>query len=180
MDRILVAFANEQAQTRIAHLLESEGSAPLGCYHTGADVIRAVHKLGTACVICGFKLRDMTAGDLALSLRGTAALLVVSTPVYLDLCGGENLFKLPTPISRADFFASLDLIRQMENKTLRPPALRRKEDDRKVIDRAKALLMDVNRMTESEAHRFLQKKSMDAGLRMVETAQLLIHSYSGT
>ena len=37
--------------------------------------------------------------------------------------------------------------------------------------------MDVNRMTESEAHRFLQKRSMDAGLKMTETAQLVLDSY---
>ena len=38
--------------------------------------------------------------------------------------------------------------------------------------------MDVNRMTESEAHRFLQKRSMDAGLKMYETAQIIIDSYT--
>ena len=38
--------------------------------------------------------------------------------------------------------------------------------------------MDINRMTEAEAHRFLQKKSMDAGMKMTETAQLIIDSYT--
>ena len=47
-----------------------------------------------------------------------------------------------------------------------------------LIQRAKELLMDINRMTEAEAHRFLQKRSMDAGLKMVETAQMVIDSYT--
>jgi len=172
-----VAFTNEAARGRIVRLLESEGFSPAGCFYAGADVIRTVHKLGSAAVICGFKLRDMTAGDLAMSLRGSAAVLAVTTPVYLDLIGGENLFKLATPVSRADFFASLELIRSFERNHLRPPVTRRRTDEQLLVERAKALLMDVNRMTESEAHRFLQKKSMDAGLRMAETAQLLIDSY---
>ena len=46
------------------------------------------------------------------------------------------------------------------------------------MQRAKELLMDINRMTEAEAHRFLQKRSMDAGLKMVETAQMVIDSYT--
>lgn len=177
MDRIVVAFASEEAQRRIVRLLESEGHVPAGSFFSGADVIRTVHQLGSAAVVCGFKLRDMTAGDLALSLRGSAAVLTVTAPAYLDLCGGENLFKLATPVHRADFFASLELIRQFEEKNLRPMLSSRHESEQKLISQAKELLMDVNRMTESEAHRFLQKRSMDSGLRMAETAQLIIDSY---
>lgn len=180
MDRVVVAFASAQAQQRIVRLLESEGCSPAGCFFTGADVVRTVHALGSASVVCGFKLRDMTAGDLALSLRGSAALLVVTSPVYLDLCGGENLFKLATPVSRSDFFASLELLRSFEAKRLRPSAPRQSDDEHRLVWRAKSMLMDVNRMTEAEAHRFLQKKSMDAGLRMAETARLILDSYGGS
>ena len=38
--------------------------------------------------------------------------------------------------------------------------------------------MDINRMSESEAHRFLQKRSMDAGMKLAETAQLMIEAYT--
>jgi hypothetical protein len=178
LERMIVAFASEKAQTRIVRLLESEGCSPAGICFSGADVIRTVHKLGSACVISGFKLRDMTVGDLAASLRGSAAVLAVTSPIYLDLCEGENLFKLATPVSRADFFASLALTEQFEQQRLRPPVTRRRENEQNVIMRAKEILMDVNRMTEDEAHRFLQKRSMDGGLRMAETAQLLIDSYT--
>lgn len=178
MDRIVVAFANEEAQRRIQRLLESGGYAPAGCCAAGAEAIRTVRKLGSAIVICGFKLRDMTASDLAADLRGTAVLLAVSSAVNLDFCEGENLHKLVTPLSRSDFFATLDLLRQFEEKHLRRPPPKRREEEQKVIQRAKALLMDINRMTESEAHRFLQKRSMNAGLKMAETAQLIIDSYT--
>ncbi len=120
----------------------------------------------------------MTAGELAASLRGIAALLVVTSPVYLDLCSGENLYKLPTPVSRADFFASLRIIRDLEETQLHPPVVRRKASEQQVVDQAKQLLMSINRMTENEAHRFLQKRSMDTGLRMAETAQYIIDTYS--
>ena len=38
--------------------------------------------------------------------------------------------------------------------------------------------MDINRMTEAEAHRFLQKRSMDSGMKLAEMAQYIIHSYT--
>lgn len=177
MDRIVVAFANEEAQRRILRLLESDGWHPAAVCAAGAEVIRTVRKLGSAIVVCGFKLRDMTATDLAADLRQNAVLLAVSSAVNLEFCEGENLYKLPTPVRRADFFATLDLLRQFEEKHLHHPPPKRREADQQLIQKAKELLMDVNRMTEAEAHRFLQKRSMDAGLKMVETAQLIIDSY---
>ena len=43
-----------------------------------------------------------------------------------------------------------------------------------IRDRAKTLLMERNNMTESEAHRYIQKCSMDSGTNLVETAQMVI------
>ncbi len=177
MDRIVVAFANEEAQRRILRLLADCGYAPAACCAAGAEVLRAVRKLGSAIVVCGFKLRDMTASDLAADLLGFAVLLVVASPAHLDFCQGENLHKLPSPIHRSDFFATLDLLRQFEEQKLRRPPPKRREEDQQLIRKAKELLMDLNRMTEAEAHRFLQKRSMDAGLKMTETAQIIIDSY---
>ena len=177
MDRIVVAFANEEAQRRILRLLESDGYVPAACCATGSEAIRTVRKLGSAIVICGFKLRDMTATDLAADLRGTAVLLVVSSAVNLDMCEGENLYKLATPAARSDFFATLDMLRRFEEKNLHHPPPKRKEEEQKLIRTAKELLMDVNRMTEAEAHRFLQKRSMDSGMKLAEMAQYIIDSY---
>ena len=45
------------------------------------------------------------------------------------------------------------------------------------IVNANAEMMDTNRMTESEAHRFLQKRSMDAGMKLADMAQYILDSY---
>ena len=37
---------------------------------------------------------------------------------------------------------------------------------------------EVNLMSEAEAHRFLQKYSMDTGLRLAETARLILERYT--
>ena len=50
----------------------------------------------------------------------------------------------------------------------------RSDADRKLIEDAKALLIARNHMTEEEAHRYLQKSSMDSGTNLVETAQMLL------
>ena len=50
----------------------------------------------------------------------------------------------------------------------------RSEEQRRLIDQAKLILMERNHMTESEAHRYIQKTSMDSGTNIVETAQMVI------
>ena len=49
-----------------------------------------------------------------------------------------------------------------------------KRKDKKVIEEAKAMLMTRNHMTEEEAHRYIQKCSMEGGNNIVETAQMLL------
>ena len=176
MDRIVAAFAHEEAQRRILRLLENGGYAVAGCFFSGADVIRAVHKLEGAAVVCSFRLRDMTAAELAENLGPDTGILVIASAANLDLCQGENLYKLPIPASRADLYASLDTLLRQRQRSRPGPA--RQEEAQKLIRRAKELLMDVNRMSESEAHRFLQKRSMDTGLRLEQTARLVIETYT--
>lgn len=42
------------------------------------------------------------------------------------------------------------------------------------MDQAKKLLMERNGMSENEAHRYIQKCSMDSGTNLMETAQMVI------
>lgn len=52
--------------------------------------------------------------------------------------------------------------------------LERSREEQELIKQAKELLMDRNHMTEADAHRYLQKCSMDSGTNMVETAQMIM------
>jgi len=57
------------------------------------------------------------------------------------------------------------------------PPQKRREEDQKAIDTAKAILMERNRMTEPEAHKYLQKCSMDSQVSLIEAAQMVISLY---
>ena len=113
MERAIVAFTGERIRQKSLCLLNREGWETTVCA-SGAEVIRMARQLGSAIVICGFHLPDMTADTLAAELRGTAVLLVIARASYLDLCGGENLYKLPLPASHAEFMASLRLLLDFE------------------------------------------------------------------
>lgn len=175
MERIVVAFPGEETRRRFLTLLAAEGWEALPCA-TGAEALRMVRQMESAAVVCGFYLGDMSADRLAADLRGLAAVLVVAKADRLELCGGENLYKLAAPLSRPEFFATLRLM--LDAARPRSGVSRRNEEERRLIRRAKELLMDVNRMSEEEAHRFLRRRAMDGGVKLAEAARRVIDSYT--
>ena len=110
------------------------------------------------------------------ALKGIAPVLVISSPGNLELCGDRNLIKLAVPSSRAEFFASLDLAQGVLAGGAPAPRLhiQRSAEEERLICRAKAVLMDRSGMSEEQAHRYLQKKSMNSGARLTQTAQLVL------
>ena len=59
-------------------------------------------------------------------------------------------------------------------KRFRKIPRQRSEEDRQMIEQAKALLMDRNKFSEEEAHRYIQKRSMENGTGLVEVAQMIL------
>lgn len=78
---------------------------------------------------------------------------------------------------RTDLIATVNLMFSLDQ----PPSLLVKkrmetgqEDEKKVLLRAKELLMQRNGLSENQAHRFLQKKSMNAGNKLIESAWITL------
>ncbi len=178
MEKIVVAFENENNRKRICDILEANGMQVKVSCRSGSEAIRAIRKMSGGIVISGYKLAEMTASDLAYDLSGLAMILTIATSQQLELCVNDNIFKLPTPFSRGDLVSSIRMLIQMQEKNYRASPSRRSEKDTADINKAKELLMNKNGMTEDEAHRFIQRRSMDTGVKAAETARLIISSYT--
>ena len=61
----------------------------------------------------------------------------------------------------------------------RQPPQKRREEDQKAIDTAKAILMERNRMTEPEAHKYIEREAMDSRRTRREVAQAILRMYEG-
>jgi AmiR/NasT family two-component response regulator len=177
MDRIVVAIENEGIRKRISDMLEASGILIRGSCRSGAEAIRWIKKMGGGIIICGYKLADMMASDLAVDLNGAAMILVIATPSLLNMCNNESIFKLAAPVSKGDLIASVRMLMQLEEKHIRISPPRRTDKENAEVAQAKELLMSKNGMSEEEAHRYIQRKSMDSGAKAVETARLIIESY---
>ncbi|MGM9521613.1 MAG: ANTAR domain-containing response regulator [Oscillospiraceae bacterium] len=176
MIRTVVAFEREESRKRVAEMLEKAGITVRFRCKTGADVIRAVKLMGRGVVICGYKLPDMSADELAFELSDHASFLILAKPTQLDMCENQEVFKLPIPVTPGELAGSVNILVQMDRISSKTTIPQPSREDNSVIMEAKAFLMERNRMTEEQAHRFIQRKSMESSTRMTETARLILSS----
>lgn len=173
MEKIIVAFESEKSCERICDILESGCVATCCKARSGGEVKRLVAKQHIGTIICGYKLRDESAEDLFYDLPPSSAMLVIGRQDLLDLLS-DDIFTLSAPVSRSDLCASVSMVLQMSRRLERMLRPKRNEEENHLVDKAKRHLMERDGLTEEEAHRYIQKKSMDSGARMVQTAILVL------
>ena len=174
MEKVIVAFESDKSCWRVKEILETSGTAACIICKSADQVKRAVNKQHITTVVCGYKLYDESAEGLLEDLPPTCSVLVIAVQGMLELCQSDDLFKLASPVSKGDLVASVRMLLQVGHRLEKFVKPRRSEEERAVIDQAKQLLMARNGMTEEQAHRFLQKRSMDSGAKMIQTAQLVL------
>ncbi len=176
MQTVIVAFENRTTAANISEVLESGGVADCVVCHSAAEVRRLVNKQGLGVVVCGFKFPDGSGEDLYYDLPDSCVMMMVAPQNRLELCETEEIFQLPAPVSRGDLLASVRMLLQFARRRVSryPVHIHRSEEENQLVAQAKAVLMDRHGMTEEQAHRFLQKESMDHGAKLAETARIVL------
>ena len=174
MNHLIVAFETEAACHRVCELLAASALPVRSVCKSGAEVIRAVRYMGGGVVVCGVKLPDMTADQLYDDLEGDAYILAAAKPEALDLCENPHIFRLPLPTNRYALAAAVQMLTQLEGMS----ASAHSRPDQEIIQKAKILLETNGSMTEEEAHRYLQKRSMQSRRKMAEVAADVVREQS--
>ena len=177
MTGIIVVFSRIENAKSIRNVLVRNGFTVAAACTTGAQALSLLEDYNEALVICGGRLADMMCVELADLLPEGVKLLAVASPDFLGAIGREDIVCLSTPLKVNELCEhgghDLPDAGAGEAKT-QAEAQKTGEEDQEAIRQAKALLMERNRMTEEEAHRYLQKCSMDSGNSMAETAKMVL------
>lgn len=171
MNRLIVAFSSDTAAHRICAWLAQSGFPARTVCRTGAEVVRAVRYMGGGSVICAARLPDYTADELYDDLDGQADLLVIGKPEQLSDCENPAIRRLPLPVGRYQLAEAAEALTQAQQGARARQALPAGSGDH---PHAKALLQSARGMAEPEAHRYLQRRSMEAHRKMADTARLII------
>lgn len=175
---IILAFSGGEMASKIERILQSGGYSVFRTCHSGAEVLRVLEQEERAILISSYRLTDLSAHELLAMTDGRVQALILLNPSQSELGTEENAVYLQSPVKRADLLASVRMMVAMGGKMQeyrhRINRLERELEERKLIERAKELLMLRYHMSEETAHRFIQKESMDNKRKMVDTAKLIL------
>lgn len=182
MATLIVAFPKLEEAKAVRNLLVRRGYEVASACTSGAQAINMADRLSDGIIICGYKLSDnMLYSELYEYKPKSFEMLLVASKNLWDDCQDNDIVCAAMPIKVNDLINTIEMMLQVQvrrRKEKRMQPKRRSPQEQKVIDDAKAILMEKNNMTEPEAFRYIQKCSMDSGNTMVESASMVIGIYS--
>lgn len=174
---IVVAFSKWEDAKRIKNILVKNGFQVIAVCTSGAQTLNSLEGLNGGIVVSGYRFEDMLFQELYEYMPDGFQMLLVASASRMGDGPVQDVVYLPMPLKVHDLITTLEMMcesQRKRRKEKKKAPLERSGEERQLISQAKALLMERNHMTESEAHRYIQKCSMDSGTNMVETAQMVI------
>lgn len=100
--------------------------------------------------------------------------------VFSKICDTGAII-LPKPINKASLFQTMSYMNAERKRRIEAKAkyseLDRKLHETKIVDRAKCVLIEYLSISESEAHRQIQKRAMDMREPLIEVAADILKTY---
>ncbi len=182
MAGIIVAFPKKEDAVAIKNILVKNGYETAAVCTAGAQALAAAEGFDEGIVVCGCKLRDMLYTQLRENLPDSFEMLVLASPANLDRANSRGVVSVPMPVKVYDLINTVEMLNSaiMRRKRKRSGSnapKKRSSKENEIIKRAKGILMDRNNMSEGEAHRYIQKLSMDSGTNMAEMAEMILDLY---
>lgn len=174
---VIVAFPKIENAKNIRILLTKGGYQVDAVCTTGGQVLQHAGSLEGGVVVCGYRFADMMCGELAEYLPQEFEMLLVCSRENAVNREVSNVVCLSMPLKAHELLETMEMMAcayEKEKKRRRLKPKERTGEEEKLLWEAKSLLMERNHMTENEAHRYIQKCSMDSGRGLTETAQMIL------
>ena len=182
--RVVVADDTTTMQKFYASLLPKLGHEVVAVAATGAELVEKCDELKPDLVITDVKMPDMDGLEAAAKIYEKQPVPIIVVSSYSDdelvqrAAAEHVLAYLLKPLDVNTLGAQISIVmRRFEEFTiLRMEAnhYRQSLQDRKLIERAKGILMRTSKIEEHEAFRRMQKAASRSNKKLVEIAQTII------
>jgi response regulator NasT len=179
--RIVVADDEPDMRDYFRKILPRLGHQVVGAAKSGRELTELCLALHPDLVITDIKMPDLDGIDAAMEIYQHLPVPVILVSAYHDALLVERaeadhiMGYLVKPIKQADLGPTIALtmhrFEQFQELSREATDLRQALQDRKVIERAKGLLMKRDNVSEQEAYTHLQKIAMSQRRKLVEVAQ---------
>ncbi len=181
-----IAVADDELDMRdyFQQILPLLGHQVVGVARTGRELVELCMATHPDLVITDIKMPDMDGIDAAAQIYRQAAVPVILVSAYHDpefirRAEADHIMAyLVKPIKQADLEPAIGIaMRRFEQfQALRKETadLKQALEDRKVIEKAKGILMKKAGLDEHDAFRRLQKLASDKNRKLIEIAQMIL------
>lgn len=186
MERILTVTATEQHSKMLQQLLTECGLPEPDAALDGLHARRKLEEQQYDLVVVDSPLSDEHGEAIArMADQKDAAVILIVKPEHADAVRERirqtGVYLIMKPLKRA-IFAQLIQCIQMQKKQLQAVAherdkLKRQMQEINLQNRAKLLLMQVLKLSESQAHHYIEKQAMDLRISKREVAEGIINAY---
>jgi two-component system, response regulator PdtaR len=182
--RVLIAEDEALIRLDLREMLQEEGFAVVGEAADGEQAVEMAVELNPDLVICDVKMPKMDGITAAAQIadKRIAPVVILTAFSQRDLIERARdagaMAYLVKPFQKRDLLPAIEMAtsRFAEIKALESEVtdLRDRLEARKLIERAKGVLMTEHRMTEPEAFRWIQRAAMDNRTSMRAVAELVL------
>lgn len=180
--RIVLADPDSRSQKRLKGLLQKLGYSVLGEAKDGLTALTLVRRISPDLVILDAKLPVMEASEVAQIIehdRLAPVLVIVQYGQGLELFRESSLITpLIKPVTEVNLHVQIELalsrfahVLKMEMEISQ---LKETLESRKIVDKAKGVLMKKRSMSEDEAFRYIQQLSMNRRITKKAVAEAIL------
>lgn len=185
--RALLVSSSEAQTQRISALLTRARIVSFDHADSARQALEQFDAGGIDGVLIAEPIAGSSGQELALQLkkRHCMAVLLLAAPEHADAAAAlleqSGVLVLPSDAPESLIVQTIRLLtavriqlEQMQHKTEK---LEAKVADIRIINRAKLLLVQHLQMTETEAHKYIEKQAMDTSMRRRTIAENIIRTY---
>ena len=185
---VLIVSAAENFNNSLGTLLPESKYTPICIVNSISAAKHAISERAFDFVIINSPLPDDMGIRFAIdtcNFRGAVVLLLVRAELHAEIYNKvteHGVFTLSKPIVKTTFLTALDWmasarerLRRFEEKSL---SIEEKMEEIRLVNRAKWLLIDELKMSEPDAHRYIEKQAMDRCVSKKVIAEEIIKTYS--
>lgn len=175
--QIIVVMPKSQDADSIRRILMKNGYTNVFAVSSGAKAVSLMHEFDDGIVVSGYRMADMMYSGVKADMPPGFQMLLLASRDALSMKSDHGILCLSMPLKVHELLDTLQMMTRgilRRRKKTGGRAVGRSGEERQLIQEAKEILMSRNHMTEDEAHRYIQKCSMDSGTNIVETAQMVL------
>lgn len=187
MKSALVVSSNDKAKIFLEEALSIHEYTKIVTVSNGCEARRTLMEMPFDIVIINTPLSDEFGHDLSLTVTemySYGVILIIKSEMADEIsskvedCG---VFVISRPISKSFFYQALKFVSVSRVKILgleiENIKLQNKIEEIRLVNRAKCVLIQYLNMTESQAHRYIEKQAMDMRSTKKEVAKEILKTY---